>query len=193
MLNDLLIKGLAGAALAAVVVFGVASYNESLRDQGRNEVQQQWDKDKAERISAALAQKVQADKDRAALEAKQQENDRDAKLQIDNARADADRARAVAQRLRDAADARARSDRARQAASSQGISPPAEASCGVLADVLKLIDERAGILAEYADRARIAGQQCERDYDAITGAGEPKVLDSPPSSEAPDGDFSEGT
>ncbi|PRG58380.1 hypothetical protein C6T69_31085, partial [Burkholderia multivorans] len=25
-----------------------------------------------------------------------------------------------------------------------------------------------GELAEYADRARIAGQQCERDYDALT-------------------------
>nr|WP_258178590.1 DUF2514 family protein [Burkholderia multivorans] len=23
-------------------------------------------------------------------------------------------------------------------------------------------------MAEYADRARIAGQQCERDYDALT-------------------------
>lgn len=182
-----------GIAVATAMYFAVSTYNEQLRDQGRKEVQREWDKDKADRISAALAQKVQADKDRAALEAQQQENDRDAQLQIDAARADAARARSLAQRLRDAADARARSDLAHQATRAQGISPPAEASCGVLADVLKLADERAGILAEYADRARIAGQQCERDYDAITGAGEPKVLDSPPISEAPDGNFSEGT
>ncbi|MEG1735660.1 MAG: DUF2514 family protein, partial [Comamonas sp.] len=31
-------------------------------------------------------------------------------------------------------------------------------------------DKRAGILAEYADAARIAGAGCERDYDALTAA-----------------------
>ncbi|MDI3304904.1 MAG: DUF2514 family protein [Burkholderia multivorans] len=34
--------------------------------------------------------------------------------------------------------------------------------------MLGRVDERAGELAEYADRARIAGQQCERDYDTLT-------------------------
>ncbi|MCT9015390.1 DUF2514 family protein, partial [Cupriavidus gilardii] len=29
-------------------------------------------------------------------------------------------------------------------------------------------DRRAGILAEYADAARIAGQACERAYDALS-------------------------
>ncbi|HDR8924497.1 TPA: DUF2514 domain-containing protein [Burkholderia vietnamiensis] len=38
----------------------------------------------------------------------------------------------------------------------------------LLADVLGRADQRAGDLAEYADHARIAGQQCERDYDALT-------------------------
>ena len=38
---------------------------------------------------------------------------------------------------------------------------------GVLADVLRSADERAGVPAEYADAARIAGQRCERDYDAL--------------------------
>ncbi|MEX3555352.1 MAG: DUF2514 family protein [Burkholderia gladioli] len=38
----------------------------------------------------------------------------------------------------------------------------------LLADVLGRADERAGELAQYADAARIAGQQCERDYDALT-------------------------
>lgn len=38
----------------------------------------------------------------------------------------------------------------------------------LLADVLGRADQRAGELAQYADAARIAGQKCERDYDALT-------------------------
>lgn len=45
---------------------------------------------------------------------------------------------------------------------------PATDPAGVLADVLGRIDERAGILAGYADAARIAGQACERSYDSLT-------------------------
>jgi hypothetical protein len=40
---------------------------------------------------------------------------------------------------------------------------------GMLADVLGRADRRAGVLAEYADSARIAGQACERAYDALSG------------------------
>ncbi|AIT20982.1 DUF2514 family protein [Burkholderia thailandensis] len=46
-------------------------------------------------------------------------------------------------------------------------SPAAGDALDLLADVLGRADQRAGELAEYADRARIAGQQCERDYDAL--------------------------
>ncbi|HEY4664443.1 MAG TPA: DUF2514 family protein, partial [Comamonas sp.] len=38
----------------------------------------------------------------------------------------------------------------------------------VLADVLKRADERAGKLAAYADRARVAGLACEAAYDAVS-------------------------
>ena len=38
----------------------------------------------------------------------------------------------------------------------------------VLSDLLARADERAGELAKAYDRARIAGQQCEREYDALT-------------------------
>lgn len=38
---------------------------------------------------------------------------------------------------------------------------------GVLADVLGRADERAGVLAGYADEARTAGLACERSYDAL--------------------------
>jgi hypothetical protein len=41
----------------------------------------------------------------------------------------------------------------------------------VLADLLSRADERAGELAFALDRARIAGRQCEREYDALTPPG----------------------
>ncbi len=46
--------------------------------------------------------------------------------------------------------------------------PPAADPIGVLADVQRRADERAGILAKYADAARIAGEACERSYDSLT-------------------------
>lgn len=41
----------------------------------------------------------------------------------------------------------------------------------VLSDLLARADARAGELASALDRARIAGQQCEREYDALTPSG----------------------
>lgn len=49
-----------------------------------------------------------------------------------------------------------------------GDSAPAGDPIGVLADLLGRIDARAGVLADYADAARIAGKQCEASYDALT-------------------------
>lgn len=60
---------------------------------------------------------------------------------------------------------------ARRSSANPGTEPAIEATgdpIGVLADVLSRADQRAGVLAEYADKARIAGQSCERDYDALT-------------------------
>jgi len=53
-----------------------------------------------------------------------------------------------------------------------GGSPATDDPIGMLADVLQRADRRAGILAEYADAARIAGQACERSYDSLTGVTE---------------------
>lgn len=46
--------------------------------------------------------------------------------------------------------------------------PPAAGPGLVLAELLRRSAERSGQLAEYADQARIAGQACERAYDALT-------------------------
>ncbi|RYF54289.1 MAG: DUF2514 family protein [Comamonadaceae bacterium] len=56
----------------------------------------------------------------------------------------------------------AREDSATLRASAAAYDP-----IGVLAEVLIRIDGRAGRLAEIADASRIAGQLCERSYDAL--------------------------
>ncbi|WP_205191608.1 DUF2514 family protein [Burkholderia sp. LMG 13014] len=92
----------------------------------------------------------------------------------ENASKDRDQARADAAAAASAADGLRKQvavyvERARNPAAPAG-STPAGDPIGMLADVLGRADQRAGELAEYADRARIAGQQCERDYDTLTAA-----------------------
>lgn len=48
------------------------------------------------------------------------------------------------------------------------VGSPAGDPIGVLADVLGRADARAGLLADFADRAHAAGIACERSYDALT-------------------------
>lgn len=81
----------------------------------------------------------------------------------DKARDDARTAAATADRLRK----RVADLVARNSAASSGSSSTDD-PLGVLADVLTRADRRAGILAEYADAARIAGEACQRSYDALT-------------------------
>ena len=47
-------------------------------------------------------------------------------------------------------------------------SPPGVSADDLRADVLGELDQRASDLALAADLSRIAGQQCERSYDALT-------------------------
>ncbi|WP_390342390.1 DUF2514 family protein [Variovorax boronicumulans] len=92
------------------------------------------------------------------------------------ARADADGYLAAAGRLQsrlDAAVAAARAARAKSAAAG-GSSATAD-PIGVLADVLVRCERRVGLLAAYADKARIAGATCEASYDALTPAPSPST------------------
>lgn len=123
------------------------------------------------RTTTAAAQKAQlAAVDAARAEeqrrtAAQSEIAKDANQQRTAALADAFAARAAAGSLQQRVDRLVAA--ARNPAAATG-SPAASDALDLLADVLGRADERAGQLAEYADRARIAGQQCERDYDALT-------------------------
>ncbi|KWA11577.1 DUF2514 family protein [Burkholderia territorii] len=96
----------------------------------------------------------------------QQEIATDAANERDQARADAAVADGVADRLRKqvatlVADAR----RAGPAAGGEATGDALD----LLADLFGRADERAGELAKIADERGIAGQQCERSYDALMG------------------------
>ncbi len=93
-----------------------------------------------------------------------------AKRDADAARADARDAGAATDRLRVRVNELLAAARASKDSAAFAGGPAAGDPLGVLADVLERADRRAGILAEYADAARIAGQACERAYDALTPA-----------------------
>ena len=111
----------------------------------------------------------------ATLEANAKETQR-AKFAI---AADRDRARAAEHRLRDQLATLVQRYRADGTPSANpaaaGQQPPAGDAIGVLADVLGRADQRAGELADAADRAHAAGLACERDYDAARAA----LMDAP--------------
>ncbi|MBU9549947.1 DUF2514 domain-containing protein [Burkholderia multivorans] len=123
------------------------------------------------RATTAAAQKAQAEAVAAARAeeqrrtAAQQENANHAAKERDQARADAAAAASAADGLRK--QVATLIERARHPAATTGSAAAGDA-LDLLADVLGRADERAGELAEYADRARIAGQQCEADYDSLT-------------------------
>jgi Conserved hypothetical protein len=85
----------------------------------------------------------------------------------DQALADARTAGAVAEQLRVRVAQLAAATRAAGNPAAPSGSQAAGDPLDVLTDVLSRADARAGELAEYADRARIAGQTCERAYDAL--------------------------
>lgn len=123
------------------------------------------------RTTAAAAQKAQLAAVNAARAeeqrrtAAQSEIAKDANQQRTAALADAFAARAAAGSLQQRVDQLVAA--ARHSTANAG-SPAAGDALDLLADVLGRTDQRAGELAAYADAARIAGQQCERNYDALT-------------------------
>lgn len=96
----------------------------------------------------------------------------DAQTRISALEDDVRRAGAAADGVRDAAAGAASRARARACPAATGPGQPGDDPIGLLVDVLGRVDQRAGELAEYADRLRIAGVACERSYDAL-GSGRP--------------------
>ncbi|WP_333986736.1 DUF2514 family protein [Burkholderia cepacia] len=123
------------------------------------------------RATTIAAQKAQLDAVAAARAeeqrrtAAQSEIANDANQQRTAALADAFAARAAAGSLQQRVDQLVAA--ARHPTATAGSST-ADDALDLLADVFGRADQRQGELAAYADAARIAGQQCERDYDTLT-------------------------
>lgn len=149
---------LAFALLVLGICAGFVHYEKHLGVvHGRAEVQAKWDAKAAEDARLA-AQETQRRLDA------QEENQRAHDKELAQAQADAAVAHAAADRLQRQLAAFVAASRHPAAGS---VGTPAGDPIGVLADVLSRADKRAGILAAYADAARAAGLQCERNYDAL--------------------------
>lgn len=115
----------------------------------------------------AAAEKRERDKE-AQRAADVQEVASHAQSQIDSLAADLADSRGVADGLRAAVDSARRRACPSAPAAGSGSGQSGADPIGVLADVFTRADKRAGELAEYADRLRIAGTACEHAYDAMT-------------------------
>lgn len=117
-------------------------------------------------VAQAAAEKRERDKE-AQRAADVQEVATHAQSQIDSLAADLADSRGVADSLRAAVDSARRRACPSAPAAGAGQGQPGADPIGVLADVFTRADQRAGELAEYADRLRIAGTGCERAYDSL--------------------------
>ena len=84
----------------------------------------------------------------------------------DDARAVSDRLYAKIRQLETRLRARTETDKLSGAVREQQTGADTGMVCS---ELFSRIDERAGKLAEYADRARIRGQSCQQQYNAVTG------------------------
>lgn len=159
---------LVGWALAVTLVFSagweVQGWRKDVEISAINE-------DRArERRDQALAQVKAVDDARIEEQrrtAAQSENANEAIKQLQAAQAGARAADFARRELLARVAALANAARRPDDSAAVGAGPSATDPVLLLADVLGRADQRAGDLAQYADAARIAGQKCERDYDAL--------------------------
>lgn len=128
--------------------------------------------DDRRQVAEATAKKEKANADETYRRMEiQSRNDAAAADKLAQARLDRDAARVAGDDLQLRVDVLLRSldsERRPESPAPEGECKAAIAAAGMLADLRRRADERAGILADYADRARIAGQQCAADYDTLT-------------------------
>ena len=164
----LLAAGLAVVVLMALSAAGGAWVNGALWATDLATAKQEH----AEALSAIEHRQLQAQAQARSEEQRRQtavEGIRtDAHHQIEQAKADAAAATARADSLQQqAARVASRSSCAPSHSGATTGGPTTNAPALLLADVLQRIDARAGELAAAADRARIAGEACERSYAAL--------------------------
>lgn len=168
IVTDLVSASWVMPALLAAGVAAVALWHYSEIREAEAAVYAKWGASNAKRLEEAN----QTERDHRAEEKRRsvaQQGVIDEAIQArELALRDAARADAAAGQLQQriaATAARARQAACHPAALVDGA--PADDPIGVLADVLGRADARAGVLAEFADQAHIAGTACERQYDAL--------------------------
>lgn len=158
-----------GAAATAAAFFTAGWLTNGWRkDAELAELRSGWDRERANQAQAQGAAINAARTEEQRRTAAQTEIANVATRESETARADARAASALADQLRARVAELARRP-------SAGAGDPAAAGggetagdpLGVLANVLSRADRRAGVLAEYADAARVAGRACERAYGAL--------------------------
>ena len=160
-------KGWAILAVAVLLASHWAAYQHGRSVERANAGQATAQRDSGDRLAEVIGER-----------GARQEEQRRATAQ-EEARANAQEERTIANAGAAGADAagqRLRSEAGQFAAAVSCPSPDtaivargqaATRAAMVLSDLLARADERAGELATAFDRARIAGQQCEREYDAL--------------------------
>lgn len=164
------VRALMVALLLVVLWAMVHAYNGWQQGIGEDRVRAEWAAAEKVAIEEELAQATRnAQETQRRLKAQKEAQDAHQK-ELDRARAAAGRADTAAGELREQVDrlaAAARAGACNPAAAGNGAA--AGDPIGVLADVLRRADERAGVLARFGDESRAAGAECERQYDALTG------------------------
>lgn len=161
---------LAGIAAAALLLtIGVQTGRLHHAQAAIVKVKDAWALDRAQATAAALAQTTAYRAEETRRAAAHQEIVDEADRKTVAARDDAVISDAVAGKLRGRVAALIAQTRAATGnpAAAQTSSPADDAGL-VLADLFGRLDARAGQLADFADRASIAGQACERAYISLT-------------------------
>lgn len=169
MLTNFLSRASLAIALAATVVAGVQSYRLQVERTAH---------EKTKTAHALQLAKQEADARKAVEDARTEEqrrtkavqeiaNEAESKLEV--ARADAGRARVAADGLRRqlAAFTAAHRGAACPGAGTASPGPAAGAAVDLLADLFQRNTDALIEIGEYADRARIAGEACEKVYDSL--------------------------
>lgn len=115
--------------------------------------------------AASAAAQAQARERETELRRQLKEVERQADEKRKSLEADLANARRVASGLRGELD-KIRAESARSSAGTTGECEAARATSGMLAELLGELNEMAGVYAEAADRARLAGLICEQSYQA---------------------------
>jgi hypothetical protein len=159
------------AAVAAIVGGGavlIHRHDQAQQEIGENRVQAKWDAETKRLQAAAINEAAANARESLRRIEKQQENQLAQDRKLSQARADAGRNDAAAGQLRaQLADTARRWRDATRNPTTGGECQAAGDAIVLSAELFSRIDKRAGELAEYADAARIAGEKCTRDYDAL--------------------------